>query len=258
MNTKRISDEALRVIEQYKNFQIGNSTCSIPYFNNKTTARRAGLRAEIGKGSPKDIFDEAEHRAIPQKIDLNLLDSENLKKFLVDSNIGIDCSGFAYYVLNEESKSRGKGSIDKHLSFPLSKGIMGKIKSKVRPVENTDVQTLAHNKNSKIVSVKEEQVGDIVTMIGGTDGGERDHILIIHQIEYQNFLPVTVHYVHAVAWPTDGEYGHGIHEGKIEIVDVSKSILEQKWIEMEKTGVDNYTFSRAGKSVTEIRRLNWF
>ncbi len=257
MNTKRISDKALNVIDQYKNFSLGNSTCSIPYFNNKTTARRAGLRAEIGKGSPKDIFDEAEHRAIPQRIDLNLLDSENLKKFLVDNNIGIDCSGFAYYVLNEESKNRGQGSIDKHLSFPLSKGIIAKIKSKMRPVENTDVQTLAHNKNSKVVSVRELQVGDIITMVGGAEGGERDHVLIIHQIEYQNFLPVTIHYVHAVAWPTDGEYGHGIHEGKIEIIDVGKNIVEQKWIELEKTGANNYTFSRAIKSVTEIRRLNW-
>ena len=58
MNTKQISRGALDIIDQYRNFRIENAICSIPYFNNKTTARRAGLRAEVGKGSPKDIFDE--------------------------------------------------------------------------------------------------------------------------------------------------------------------------------------------------------
>jgi len=253
MNTKTLSQKALDIIDQYKNFKIGNAVCSIPYFNNRYKGLRGALRVEAGKGSPKDIYEEIEQISFKEKININSFNSENLKKFLVDNNIGIDCSAFAYYILNEI-----KGPIDKYLSFPYCQGIIGKIKCKIRPIENTDARTFAHNKNSKIIPIKDVQVGDIITLIGEENNNERDHILIIYQIEYQNFLPSIIHYVHAVAWPTDGEYGHGIHEGKIEILNNEKPISEQRWIENNLINDENYTYNRAKKSRTELRRLSWF
>lgn len=239
MITKLISEPALEIIEQYRN---------VPYFNNKTVARRAGLRVEIGKGSPKEIYDEVKDLSVLQKIDTSSSDTQALKKFMVENNIGIDCSGLAFYILNEESISRGRGSLGRHLHFR-------RFLARFRPVENIDVLTFIDDKNSKKISVKDVQVGDIITMVGNV---ERNHILIIHQIEYQNSLPITLHYTHAITWPTDGEFGHGLHQGKIEITDVEKSITEQRWIELDKIGEENYTFVRALKSVTELRRLKWF
>jgi hypothetical protein len=258
MNTKTISQKALDIIDQYQNFKIGNATCSVPYYNNRTNALRGALKVEIGKGSPKDIFDEVQQLCLKNKIDINSLKSEELKTILVDNNIGLDCSAFAYYVLNEESSSIGKGNIDKHLSFPYSKGLLGKIKCKIRPIENNDVKTFAHNENSKIIEIKDIKPGDIITMIGGPDQNDRDHILIINRIEYQNFLPSIIHYCHAVSWPTDGKYGHGIHTGTIGIVNTEKSLIDQIWIENDKQNNENYTYTRAQKSLLEIRRLNWF
>ncbi len=258
MNTKLISQKSLDTIDQFKNFRIENAMCSVPYFNNRHIGQRLAFRVSIGKGSPKDIYEEVEQIAFKEKIDLKSFDSDTLKKFLVDNGVGIDCSGFAYYVLNEESISRGTGSLDRNLSFPLCHGLFGKIKCKMRPIENAGVQTFAHDANSKVVEIKDVQVGDIITMVGGPDNGERDHILVVYQIEYQNFSPITIHYVQAMAWPTDGEYGHGIHEGKIDLVNLNKKIVEQRWVENEKTGEENYTLTRAQKSVTEVRRFKWF
>jgi signal peptidase I len=258
MNTKTISNSALDIIDQYKNFKVGNAICSVPYYNNRTSALRGALKVEIGKGSPKDIFDEIQQIFYKNKIDIKTLKSEELKTILTDNNLGLDCSAFAYYVLNEESLSINKGSIDKHLSFPYCSGLFGKIKCKIRPIENTDVKTFAHNDNSRIIKINEIKPGDIITMTGGPDNNDRDHILIINRIEYQNFIPSTVHYVHAVAWPTDGQYGHGIHNGTINIINTEKSIIEQIWIENDKRNDENYTHTRAKKSLTEIRRLNWF
>ncbi len=246
MNTQVLSEAALRVIEAYKD---------VPYFNNKTTGRRAGLKVEIGKGSHKEIFEEVEHKAILQKRDLRSFNPKDLKKFMVENDIGIECSGFVYYVLNEESNSRRKGNLDKYLRFPFSSGIIGSIRAKLRPIENTDVKTFAHDLNSKVIQVKAVQAGDIITMVSNT---ERDHILVVYKIDFENAVPKTLHYTHAVAWPTDGEFGHGIHKGKIEIIDNGKSLVEQRWIELEKEGEENYTHMRAKKSVTELRRLNWF
>lgn len=257
MNTKTISDKALSVIDQYKNFRVGTAVCSVPYYNNRVGGARAKLRALIGKGSPKDIFDEVESQALSEKIDIEKFTSESLKRFLIEKDIGIDCSGLAYYILNAESQSLGKGSLDKHISFVLCKGIISKIRCKIRPAENADTATFAHQKNSEIVNLKDSKPGDIITMSGNMENKERDHMLVIHQIEYQNFTPTTLHYTHAIAWPTDGEYGHGVRQGVIEITDINKNIVEQRWIEKDKTGDENYTFTRARKSLTSLRRLRF-
>jgi hypothetical protein len=241
MNTKVISQGALDMIEQYKN---------VPYFNNKTQAKRVSLKVNVGKGSPKEIFDEIKELAILNKIDIKSFNDEGLRKFMVLNNIGIDCSGFAFYVLNEESIKRDKGSLSRKMHL---NGFI----SRFNPEKNTDVKVFADDRNSHVVSLKEIQVGDIITMIA-----ERNHILVIYQIEYQNFIPTTLHYAHAIAWPTDGEFGHGLHKGIIEIINPEKDLFEQRWIELGKdslvNGDENYTFSRARKSKTEIRRLNWF
>ena len=258
MNTKLISQGALDIIDQYKNFRIENAICSVPYFNNRHSANRATFRVEAGKGSPKDIYEDIVDKAFKDKIDLKTFDSNLLKKYLVDNDIGIDCSGYAYYILNEESKSLGRGSIDLHLSFPYCDGILKRIKCKLRPVENAGVQTFSHSENSEIVLLKDIKVGDIITMMGNTENNNKDHILVVYQIEYQNFLPTVIHYTHAISWPTDGEYGHGIHDGVIEVLNLSKDILEQNWVENEKKLEDNYTFTGAKKSTTELRRLRWF
>ncbi len=274
MNTKTLSSRATSIIDQYLNFRVGNPVCSIPYFNNKTVKARGSFRAYGGKGSPKDIFDEIQSIVLKAHIDLNLVSNESLKKLLTDNNLGIDCSGFAYYILNAESEDRGKGKIDKHISFVNCHSLIAKIRCSLRPIENCDVSTFAHDKNSKIIPLTEIQPGDIITMLesGGNESrnegqtftkpfanptNERDHILVVHQVEYQNFVPYKIHYSHAVAYPEDGVYGSGIKQGTIEILDTSKPITDARWTENEKQDDSNRIFVRAKKSKTELRRLKW-
>lgn len=262
MNTKTLSQRALNVIDQYEHFNIEKAVCSIPYFNNKTKRSRASLRTIIGKGSPKDIYEEVQSILIKARVDKSLLSNESLKKILTDNNIGIDCSGFVYYVLNAESEENKKGPLDKNIHFTKCKGLIGKIRCALRPVENCDVSTFADDKNSKAINTNEIAPGNIITMLGNTSEGERDHILVIHQVEYQNFIPTKVHYSHAVAYPTDGVYGTGIKRGVIEILDPNKNIIDQRWIEYttnghanDNTGGENTLFNRAKSSNTEVRRL---
>jgi hypothetical protein len=253
MNTKTLSSRARSVIDQYRHFKVGRAVCSVPYFNNKTVRARAGIRAQIGKGSPQEIFEEVQTILIKGSIPADALADESLKKLLVDANLGLDCSAFAYYVLNAESEELQKGRLDKHLSFVKSSSLLGGFRSRFRPIENCDVQTLADNKNSRLVPVAKVQPGDMIVMTGyeAGPGTVRDHILIVHQVEYQNFVPTRIHYSHTMAYPEDGVYGSGIKEGIIEILDPLKSIIEERWSE---SGL----FIRAQKSKTEIRRLNWF
>lgn len=265
MNTKSLSQSALEVVEQYVHFSIGKAVCSIPYFNNKKTRAKATLRTYIGKGSPQDIHDEISAILVKQHISSENLADESLKKLLVDNNIGIDCSGLAYYILMAESESRQKGSFKKNLKFINAKGIFGKIRCSLRPVENCDVATLSDKANSMTVDIRQIQPGDMITMLGskndaedGTPIGERDHVLIVDNVEYKNNEPAAIHYTHAVAYPEDGLYGTGVRQGKIEIVDSIKKITEQKWIDEENGKDITKILDRARKTNTEIKRLIWF
>lgn len=257
MNTKTLSNRALSVIDQYLNFKVGNAICSIPYFNNKTTKVRAGLAVNSGKGSPKEIFEETESLLVKAHATKDSLTSERLKKILTDNNIGIDCSGFAYYVLNAQSIELGKGSLDKHISFVQASGFFRKVMASLRPIENIGVLTFANDKNSRVIPLKEIQPGDIITMLDDAEENERNHILVIHQVEYQNFIPYKIHYSHTVAYPEDGLYGTGLKQGTIELTNLDKPITEQIWIENGNQGQSNRIFIRAKNSKTEVRRLMW-
>jgi hypothetical protein len=280
MNTKLISKPALETIDQYLHFKVGTAECAVPYFNNKKGMRRAGLREAIGKGSPKEIFDEVEIIGMKEKIKAETWIDDSLKKFMCDSDIGIDCSGLAYYILEAENKARGKGSMDRHLTFP-NRNLFRRLAAKFRPVENADVLTFSNDKNSMSIDMQKIEPGDFITMTANQEtgqenknkdkknnfqedasrqnkSGERNHIVVIHQVDYQNFIPTTIHYTHSIAWPDDGQYGHGVRQGVIEILEPTKELLDQKWIEKERTGQENPTYLRAKISKTEIRRLKWW
>lgn len=257
MDTKTLSKQALELIEAYSNFKIESAVCSVPYFNNKTVRARAALAVFVGKGTPSEIRDELQTIFYKEKTDTKNLTSQNLKKILVDHNLGIDCSGFTFQLLNAESEARKISSLSKNLFFPKS-GLIGRFIALLNPVKNTDVLTFAHEKNSHTVNLSEVEPGDIITMTDDPEGDERNHILIITKVEYQNSLPIKVTYTHAVAYPEDGLYGSGIKTGSIIIKDHSKSLTDSEWSENGFSGQQNRIFARATKSNTQLRRLNWF
>lgn len=224
MITKRINDTSANVIAQYKD---------VPYFNNRRTGVRAALPVEIGKGSPKEIHEEIEFLIKKNKLDPQTTD---IKKLLIENNIGIDCSGFVYHVVQKTN-----------YSFPYAGNFLRKFIAKFRPTANIDVKTFAHNSNSTLIPLRNVQPGDIITMVGNGDAS-RNHIVIIDQIEYQNDIPSVIHYVHSMAWPSDGQYGHGFHSGKIEIINIEKPLTDQIWSE-------DYTKERALQTTCELRRL---
>ncbi|MFA6601819.1 MAG: hypothetical protein WCT02_03080 [Candidatus Paceibacterota bacterium] len=269
MLPQTLSNEALAVIDQYLHFRAETSLlpdgspaspneCSIPYFNNRTTKARIALRAYIGKGSPEDIRDELNILLIKGKINIKELDGTTLKKILVDNNLGIECSGFAYHVLNAESRKRGFGDISKNLSFVRCQGLLGKIICSFRPAENCDVITFASEENSRLVALNEIEPGDIITMENDSAESERNHVLVIVSVNPKENGQMKINYAHAVSYPEDGLYGSSVRQGSIEIKPADKSITDGLWTEEDRQGENNRLFQRALKSKTEVRRLRWF
>jgi len=259
MPSKNLSAKSMKVISNYLHLPIpGHSVCC-PYFNNKRNKVRAGLRVLLGKGSSDDICKEIKLIALRDKIDLEKISDSELSKLLVEKNIGIDCSGFAYYILDQELKEKGKGSLRKALYFPFAKNPIRKFLILLRPVENTNVKTLSHEKNSKEISFQAISPGDMIVLLSGNKFSNPDHIMIVHEVEYDNKNLKTIRYTHSYRWPSDGQYFHGVRQGHIEITDKAKNILEQKWIEQGVTGEANKTFVLAKEAgELKIMRLNVF
>lgn len=243
---KTLTPEATKVVDDYLNLPLAGKSVQCPYLNNRRAKIRGGLRVMIGKGTPKEISEEAELIALKQKIKLTDLDEDALKKFLVDNGLGIECSGFVYHTLDAELQARGKGSLAQHLRFPKIKNPIRKLLTRMRTAENTDVTIFADDINSVEIPVSEIAPGDFVTYKGSKEFG--NHIILIQGIEFENGKPAKIFYTHSNEIPEDGKYGHGIRQGSFVITDVNKKVAQQQWPKDDKS-ISHYLENR------ELRRL---
>jgi len=246
MISKTLSEKALKTINEYLHLPIAGHDINCPYFNNRYANVRAGLRVMIGKGSVEDITAEVMLLGLREKIDLNKLTDEELKKFLVDNGIGVDCSGLIYHVLDMEMNARNLGAIRKHIKFPFIKTPWRKLLCWMRPAEHAGARTIAAKENCDRVSLREILPGDMITMLKTGMKHDRNHMLLATKVDYDDAgIPKKIYYVHSLQWRSDGRYGHGVREGQIEITNINKGILEQNWLEKGKTGTENETWEHA-------------
>jgi len=136
-------------INHYLNLKIADKTVTCPYFNNRHNQIRGALAVLIGKGSPKDIEEEVQIISLKERMDLNNLPAEKIKEFLVENNLGVDCSGFVYHILDALTQDAKHKKLKQIIHFPLAKSVVRKMIAKLRPAENCGVTTLAHESNSK-------------------------------------------------------------------------------------------------------------
>jgi hypothetical protein len=247
----QLSAQAQQIIRDYHTLPFENHSVTTPYFNNQLSKVRGGLRALIGKGTPEDIVEEAKIIAVRDRIDFSKVSDAEIKKFLVDHNLGVDCSAFAYYILNAECEAQGHGTLPTKLFFPHAKSLMRKIITKFRPVENCDVVTLAHERNSREVSLSEVQPGDMIILWRTGIEHTLNHVLIVTEVNGKK-----ISYVHTFRWSKEGQYEHGVRTGTIIITDPKKNLSEQIWEEKNTTGTENETMQHVKMAeITEMRRL---
>jgi len=240
---------AQNIIDSFLKLDIAGTEVHCPYFNNRRQKVRGGLKVNIGKGSPSEIKEEVKIKAKKQNINLENLNKTELKKFMVDNNLGIDCSAFAYYVLNEHCKDKTDKNLANQLSF-ASKGLIRKIISHFRPIINTDVKLLAHPNNSKLVELRQVQPGDFIAIQNYGPRNDKDHIAIIYSVKYEE-SPKLLKCTHSFQWNSEGQYGGGVRKFDIKIEDINKSVDQQIWNEKEKKNEDNETY-QAVQSAEEV------
>lgn len=242
-----------------KSQEVLETYLGLPYFNNRRKKVRGGLRVSKGKGTPAEIAEEAEIQAMQSRVDIKSMPKDLYKKFLVEHDLGVDCSGFAYHLIDAITSENGLGHLKNHLVFPNGNFIRH-ILTRLRPAENAGVSVFRDDKNSSPINPRESQPGDIIIFMGTGKDKTYNHILVIIGVDKTGDNTV-ISYAHSYAWPSDGLYNHGVRTGEILLknTDTTNDILGAEWIEQGATGELNYTYHSA-RNATEVtvRRLNGF
>lgn len=263
-----LSAAAEKIIDQYFNLPFpGIKGVRCPYYNNTRQKQRGQLRVLAGKGSPEEIVEESKIISIQYKggifepassagrqgsVSADIT-AEGIRKFLVDYNLGVDCSGFVSQVLKAEYLDRKKFDVTKRMFVCSPKNFVRYLLTKLRPIENIGVRVFGNEKNSHIVPFKDIGAGDLITMFETGPLQKRNHLLLVRDKNGGN-----IEYVHARAWSSEGHYGHGVSKGTINIVKPDGALLDQTWEELGFIGEKNETYLEAKQAKRlEIRRLNF-
>ena len=220
---KTLPASAQRIVARYTNLPIGNKTIVTPYFMNEKGKK--GNRVFIGKGTSQEIKQTTEKLASQNKFDVYAASEEQIRSFMINQELGIDCSGFIAWTLNELTKEKFNKPIWKVLEFSMLP-LAGQLKRYLRPVENISVKVLTHASNSDTIKdLRQIRVGDMLRALNG------HHILLISEIEYdKQHTPIRFKYVNSTEYKNKK---YGIREGLVEIKDINKYLVEQKWIDEE-------------------------
>ncbi|MFA7653474.1 MAG: hypothetical protein WCX97_00315 [Candidatus Magasanikbacteria bacterium] len=279
-----LSPKAQKLMNEYLSLPfsgVGSVRC--PYFVNTRVEKRGQIRSLVGKGTPKEIVEEAKiisiqyHRGVfdhagrycinCEHIEDKKEDANNIRKFLIDSHLGIDCSGLVTHILRTHYLETQNIDITNKLISHIPANLLRKMIMRLRPVESIGVKS-GYSKDASTQKLGDEiagydysniQAGDIIIMLETGPNKKRNHMLLITNCDHR-----TIQYVHARAWSGEGQYGHGVNTGEIQILTPDKGLLAQEWIEKSPALSDdlfhqsntNETFLEAkNASVLEIRRV---
>lgn len=269
-----LSPNAQQLIHDYLNLPFkGIAGVRCPYFNNARIRQRGQLRVLIGKGTPQDIVDEAQiisiqyHAGLFEKNGECCLHNQHtgepvtpgdIRKFLVDHGLGIECSGFVTHVLRAHYRETKGVDMLRKLSIAPAKLLLRRLISRLRPVENIDVAVYANDLNTNIIAndkvgwdYAKIQPGDVIVLRETGPRQKFNHIMLVMNAN-QNKL----NYVHARQWMNEGRYGHGVTNGEVEIAAQGKSLTEQTWQEAGQSGDANETCQEIKQAkIVEVRRL---
>lgn len=185
----------------------------IPYWRNKLKDGKIIKEGAFGgKGTCQQIAQETIRLAQEQKIDLTKFNNRQIYNFQKKNNIGIDCSGLAYNLLDKYSQILKNKSIFEN--------VIG-TDSKLGP-RRVSANLLTNFTNSISVNNFDDiQTGDLIRM----DGGK--HVVVI--IEKKDNI---------ISYVNSSEFTQirGVHYGQIEIIKPKENLNHQKWSDITNNG----------------------
>ena len=240
---------AQRVIEEFLNLPLGGKVIPCPYHIN-IRRERVGLRVLVGKGDPGEIVKEVKVWAKLKDFDLDKATVSQIRKFMIDRSIGIDCSGLIVHTVGYLLKESGKNKLISYLKFSKN-DLLSILRRILRPVENISANTLSNFDNcDPITDMNKIQPGDFIRSKGKMSNSH--HIHLITRVFKEDGFVTELEYVHA---SKHYDEDNGIKFGRIQITNMSQPLEKQNWLEV-KNG-RNYSYEGYLQNITDngIRRL---
>ncbi|MDP3888698.1 MAG: hypothetical protein Q8Q24_01500 [bacterium] len=218
-------------LDQYFNFEIAGKKVTLPYWMNKLGKEIYGPHG--GKGTPEEIRSDTLEAAEKENKDLEKMPLEEIYSFMKQNRIGLDCSGFAYQILNFLDLEKGGDGISNSVAGVNGMGIT-----------KTNADALTNGINSvQVENLKEVRPGDLIRMDGGR------HVMVIVDTNSKEII-----YAHISA-STKKE---GPHLAKINIINPDGGIEKQNWEELSKDNRNYRDFALRLNLGDGIRRLKIF
>lgn len=223
-----LPEEVKKSIDQYAKLDLGDKSVPCPYYIN-ISKERGGLRVMVGKGSPEEITHEVKVWAQLKGFDLRKANAGEIRDFMLEKGIGVDCSGFLVHVINRWMKSTSKGRLIDCIKFPTN-SFIARLRRRLRSAENISANTLTGDENNiKIINLNEVKPGDMIRLKGKIKNAH--HVLMVTEVdgdkgENGKFKIKKIKYVGSAR---DYEDENGIRFGDIDITDSEGELKDQKW-----------------------------
>jgi len=223
-----------QLLSQYLCLQLGNQCVPCPYYENKEKLslnfnsiynKLFDQTRRTGKADPEEIEKVTNQLAQKLNFDLNQATVEQIRQFMRQKKIGVDCSGFAYHLLKAFNHSKTSQNFDKFFIRTPSPNPL----SIFRPNHlQINAHTFTNPSNSQpVFNLNDIQLGDMIRMFKGK------HILVILENTSKKII-----YAHSSRkWTLTT----GVHLGQINITHPQKGLEEQNWVEKTK---DHQSFGR--------------
>jgi len=207
-----------QLINHYFNLKIGPHQIVCPYFQNITRKRAAPVYA--GKGLPEEI--EKEAKKIFRQEFLAQVDSQQLRLYLIQADLGIDCSGLATNILASFLKEKGLKPIQQAFKYP-SVNPFRQLIFQLRPRSNLSAFILTHPLNTTLVKdLNQVRPGDLLKI-------SHHHVALVTEVEIDKQKEITsFRYLHSTSDYLDQQ---GVRQGKIILSQKGKPLEKQKWLE---------------------------
>ncbi|MDP3954856.1 MAG: hypothetical protein Q8Q15_00645 [bacterium] len=221
-----------KFLDKFFNFKVVGKKVIIPYWMNQLENEIYGPFG--GKGTPVEILEAIFKAAKEQNMDLHKMSKVAINSFMTKNRIGLDCSGFAYQILNFIDLERGGDGLENSVVGVGEK--MG--------ITKTNADALTNNTNSiAIENLQEVKTGDTVRFHGGK------HVMVITEADEKQ-----IEYAHI----SSRTKIKGPHLARIHIKDLSLGLEDQVWEEETKDGKNWKETLFSPISGDGVRRLKIF
>ena len=203
-----------KLFYKYTHLPLGGKEIVCPYWMND-------LKLEIfgpygGKGTPEEIVQATEDEAKKTSLNLEKITKEEIITFMKRKKIGVDCSGFVFWMLDTFDKEKGGNGIADDIPNSIGQFLPSR----------ANVAMLTSEKVSFPMSIVEAKVGDMIRLDRGR------HVAIVMKVVRVKGKVREIEYAHS----SSRTKIPGVHNAKIKIVDQNKGLEEQLWYELASEG----------------------